>query len=508
MRAIDVAAASLATRRRARRLALCCSSAGRVRSITPAAGSTRSRRQRSTIGFGLRAGQSRGSRHSARPFATSRSKGWSRSTATAGRDALARRELDVVSRRPDRWQLQSAAERDVSRRHAVTASDRARHSRRRELPAAYGTGVRRRRGIQRRRRRRARVHAEAAARPSARKPRRRRFSKAGRSPIGTGPFHAVEPRDARRGRDAGERALLRAASPPSIESCCKTYPSVRPPGPKCCAGSVDMLYEVGIDALDSLDTSTDVKVFTFQRPYAYIGRSERRTRPRCATAPSSARAERRDRSSSARSATRSTATASRRPDRSGRSTGPTTPTSARFRLRRRRPTCAGRRHRSRCLLRRSHRTSASRLRFKQQLRAVGVELTLEQRPDRTRYSQRLKSGDFDAVLIDVVNGPTCCARLCGGTRAVRSTAAATAARGGRRARHASSTPPTTPRTRPASRRSSRRSSTTPGDLSGLERAGPSRQHAVRGAGRTRPRHPEHPALWRPVPADALTRRRH
>ena len=35
-------------------------------------------------------------------------------------------------------------------------------------------------------------------------------------------------------------------------------------------GRVDMLYEVGIDAVDSLSLSTQTKVFTFERPYAFL----------------------------------------------------------------------------------------------------------------------------------------------------------------------------------------------------------------------------------------------
>ena len=42
------------------------------------------------------------------------------------------------------------------------------------------------------------------------------------------------------------------------------------PGPIMLRGQVDMLYEVGVDALDSLESSNDVNIFTFQRVYAYL----------------------------------------------------------------------------------------------------------------------------------------------------------------------------------------------------------------------------------------------
>ena len=35
-------------------------------------------------------------------------------------------------------------------------------------------------------------------------------------------------------------------------------------------GRVDMLYEIGVEALDSLTLSTQAKTFTLQRPYAFL----------------------------------------------------------------------------------------------------------------------------------------------------------------------------------------------------------------------------------------------
>ena len=50
----------------------------------------------------------------------------------------------------------------------------------------------------------------------------------------------------------------------------KTYASTRAAWADLLRGEVDMLYEVGIDALDSLQPSNDVKIFTQQRSYAYL----------------------------------------------------------------------------------------------------------------------------------------------------------------------------------------------------------------------------------------------
>jgi ABC-type transport system substrate-binding protein len=50
----------------------------------------------------------------------------------------------------------------------------------------------------------------------------------------------------------------------------QTFPSVRAAWAELLRGRLDMLYEVGIDALDSLETSTSVSVFTHRRHYQYI----------------------------------------------------------------------------------------------------------------------------------------------------------------------------------------------------------------------------------------------
>src|SRR5262249_37441626 len=49
----------------------------------------------------------------------------------------------------------------------------------------------------------------------------------------------------------------------------KAFPSVRSAWAELLRNNIDMLYEVGPDALDSLESSTNVSVFTFVRPYQY-----------------------------------------------------------------------------------------------------------------------------------------------------------------------------------------------------------------------------------------------
>jgi peptide/nickel transport system substrate-binding protein len=50
----------------------------------------------------------------------------------------------------------------------------------------------------------------------------------------------------------------------------RSYPTVRAAWADMLRGQVDMLYEVGLDALDSLLASSQVSIFTFPRNYAYV----------------------------------------------------------------------------------------------------------------------------------------------------------------------------------------------------------------------------------------------
>jgi peptide/nickel transport system substrate-binding protein len=50
----------------------------------------------------------------------------------------------------------------------------------------------------------------------------------------------------------------------------QSYDSVRSAWADMLRGRVDMLYEVGVDAVDSLSLSSQTKVFTFERPYAFL----------------------------------------------------------------------------------------------------------------------------------------------------------------------------------------------------------------------------------------------
>ena len=91
--------------------------------------------------------------------------------------------------------------------------------------------------------------------------------KPGRQRIGTGGYRAL---------DGSTPARLQANAAyylgrPAIEQVSVTpYPSVRTAWAELLRGNLDMLYEVNPDALDSLEGSSNVAVFSFVRHYQYM----------------------------------------------------------------------------------------------------------------------------------------------------------------------------------------------------------------------------------------------
>lgn len=90
----------------------------------------------------------------------------------------------------------------------------------------------------------------------------------GDPPVGTGPFFVAN--------ISTDQVELRAyqeyyGGKPLIDRILvNSYGSIRSAWADILRGQVDMLYEVGQDAFDSLQPSSNVKVFTIQRPYAYV----------------------------------------------------------------------------------------------------------------------------------------------------------------------------------------------------------------------------------------------
>lgn len=90
------------------------------------------------------------------------------------------------------------------------------------------------------------------------------IQKPGSTGAGTGPFVALTPNEMRANRDyyLGQPTINRIVV--------NTYPDVRSAWADTLRGRIDMLYEVGLDALDSLTSSKNVAVFTYVRHYQYV----------------------------------------------------------------------------------------------------------------------------------------------------------------------------------------------------------------------------------------------
>jgi peptide/nickel transport system substrate-binding protein len=93
------------------------------------------------------------------------------------------------------------------------------------------------------------------------------IEKPGASGVGTGPFSFASGQAAIEMKANNDYYLGR----PIIQRIVmQSYPTVRAAWAEMLRGRVDMLYEVGSDALDSLEASSQVGVYTFARAYTYV----------------------------------------------------------------------------------------------------------------------------------------------------------------------------------------------------------------------------------------------
>jgi peptide/nickel transport system substrate-binding protein len=89
----------------------------------------------------------------------------------------------------------------------------------------------------------------------------------GEDQIGTGPYYVVNQSDTQVELKGNERYDL--GRPPIDRILFKSYGSVRAAWADMLRGEADMLYEIGLDAMDSMQPSTQTRVFTVDRPYQY-----------------------------------------------------------------------------------------------------------------------------------------------------------------------------------------------------------------------------------------------
>jgi peptide/nickel transport system substrate-binding protein len=217
---------------------------------------------------------------------------------------------------------------------------------------------------------------------------------------GTGPFSAAE-------RGGNELEML--ASPryygtkPFIDRILvKSYSSVRAAWADLLRGNLDMLYEVGVDALASLEPSSSTKVFTFQRPYTLI------VLLNVKKASLHDKAFRRGLNSAINRAALIDEVLD---GRGSPATGPVSPLHwafdpglPHFAFEPHEVTGSGAESRFTILIvEPSHERMA--LALQRQLQSAGIGVTLEQ-VSVDEYQKRVDAGDFDAMLADAVHGPT------------------------------------------------------------------------------------------------------
>jgi len=221
--------------------------------------------------------------------------------------------------------------------------------------------------------------------------------------IGTGPFHVTNRTSDEVEMQANEN--YHDGKPEIDRIVLKPYTSSRSAWADMLRGRVDMLYEVGIDALDSLESATQVKIFAFQRPYAYLLILNVRKPDLQDKGLRRALNSAIDRDALVAEALNNHGTPA---------DGPIWPSHwayrpdlPRFSFAPRPVRPASRPLRVTCLFNDASHERIERigLTIQRQLRAVGVELEL-QRVSTDQIFGRLQSGDFDAVLADAQLGPT------------------------------------------------------------------------------------------------------
>jgi peptide/nickel transport system substrate-binding protein len=89
----------------------------------------------------------------------------------------------------------------------------------------------------------------------------------GKNPSGTGPFEPAGPASPTE-LQANEHYYL--GRPIVDRIAVSTYPTVRAAWAEMLRDHLDMLYDVGTDALDSFERSNKISVFTYVRPYQYV----------------------------------------------------------------------------------------------------------------------------------------------------------------------------------------------------------------------------------------------
>ncbi|MCU1383965.1 MAG: hypothetical protein JWL71_2662 [Acidobacteria bacterium] len=188
------------------------------------------------------------------------------------------------------------------------------------------------------------------------------------------------------------------------------YPSVRAAWAEMLRGRIDMLYEVGADALDSLEASSQIATFTFVRRYQYaivLNAQSEALRSKSVRRGLNMAV---DRSGLVDEALNKRGIVSNGPvwlhHYAFRSDLPrfafdTTQASQLLRAGGR----GAKKLQFTCLIRPDAPSERIALVLKKQLQAVGVELVIEEVPSDKLLS-RVRGGTYEAALLEVISGPT------------------------------------------------------------------------------------------------------
>lgn len=220
---------------------------------------------------------------------------------------------------------------------------------------------------------------------------------------GTGPYMAVGPSAPNEIRANAEYYLGR----PTIDRIVVTpYPNVRSAWAEMLRDRIDMLYEVGLDGLDSLTSAKDISVFTHVRRYQHVLVFNSKAEPLRSREIRRALNQAIDKTALIQEALNGHAVPS-----SGLIWPSHWAFQANFPQFAFDPEAAAnviKRHttkgplRFRCLVRPDLERIA--LVIKRQLEAVGVEMSVEEAPFDT-ILQAMSGRDFDAVLLELASGP-------------------------------------------------------------------------------------------------------
>lgn len=236
------------------------------------------------------------------------------------------------------------------------------------------------------------------------------IQKPGSPPVGTGPHVLSDPKSLTELRANVNYYLGR----PAIDRVVITpYPSVRSAWAELLRGRIDMLYDVGADALESLESSTNVSMFTYTRKYQYI---------LVFNTTSDALQSRQVRRALNMAVDREALVREALNGRGLVSMGPVWPQNSAFRAdfpqfhfdsqaaaailsgKGGAAAGAGRVHFT-CLVPPDAVQERIALVLKQQLAAVGVDMSVEEAPI-SRLMDAMKNRRFEAILIEGVSGPT------------------------------------------------------------------------------------------------------